>query len=337
MDAARPAINESPQDDYRVVIGLCCLTAAAVTPFFIYHALHEAWFMAAVTGVLVVFTVAASAWLYRRRGRSRVIRRAGTAIVLLANVSVSLSIAAEQQNTIFWIYPLVFINFYLLPAWTAAGINLVVCGLALWLVFGAVPDAQLARLAGTLPLCIFFGLVFSRSILRQRRALHHLANHDALTGVGNRLGLDAALDISAERLNRYGETSTLILLDIDHFKPINDSLGHLKGDEIIVELARLVDSRIRKTDQLFRFGGEEFVILLPHTSLKDGIHLAESLREAVKRHAFAHDQSLAISAGISELGRREAPDSWLDRADRALYRAKDLGRNRVVEADPPPA
>ncbi len=330
-------MTEAPQDDYRVIIGLCSLTAAAVMPFFIYHAAHAAWFMAVVTGVLVVFTIAAAIWLYRRRGQPRIIRRAGTSIVLLANVSVSLSIAAEQQNSMFWIYPLVFINFYLLPVWTAAGINLVVCSLALWLVFGAVPDAQLARLAGSLPLCVFFGLVFSRSILRQRRALHHLANHDALTGVGNRLGLDAALDVAADRLKRYGEIGTVVLLDIDHFKSINDSLGHLKGDDIIAEFARLLDRRIRKTDQLFRFGGEEFVILLPHTSLSEGFQLADSLRVAVEDHRFAHDTKTTISGGIAELGRGEAPDSWLDRADRALYRAKDQGRNRVVKSEPPTA
>lgn len=327
-------MHESPQSDYRVVIGLCGLTATAVMPFFVYHAFHAAWFMAVITGLLVVFTITAMAWLYRRRAQPRLIQRAGTAIVLLANVSVSLSIVAEQQNTIFWVYPLIFINFYLLGVWMAGALNLAVCSLALWLVAGAAPDEQLARLAGSIPLCIFFGLVFSRSIVNQRRALRHLANHDALTGIGNRLGLDAALEVSAERLRRYGETSTLVLLDLDHFKSINDNLGHLKGDDIIVEFAQLLKDRIRLTDQLFRFGGEEFVVLLPHTSLEEGFHLAESLRVAVEHHQFVHDAKMSVSGGISELGRQEAADSWLDRADRALYAAKDQGRNQVARAEP---
>lgn len=326
-------MNEAPQNDYRVIIGLCGLTSAAVLPFFVHHALHAAWLMATITGILVVFTGTAVAWLYRRRGRPRLIQRAGTVIVFLANISVSVSIVAEQQNTVFWVYPLIFINFYLLGVWMAAALNLGVCGLALWLVAGAVPDEQLARIAGSIPLCIFFGLVFSQSVMRQRRDLRYLANHDALTGVGNRLGLDAALEIAAERLRRYGETSTLILLDLDHFKSINDNLGHLKGDEIIIEFARLLKERTRKTDQLFRFGGEEFVILLPHTSLPEGSHLAESLRADVEHHRFVHEQNLEVSGGISELARQETPDSWLDRADRALYRAKEQGRNRIIRAD----
>lgn len=333
-DATSPTMNEAPQKDYRVIIGLCGLTSAAVLPFFVYHALQAAWLMTAVTGILVVFTATAVAWLYQRRDQAHLILRAGRAIVFLANVSVSASIIVEHQNTIFWVYPLIFINFYLLGAWTATALNLVICSVALWLVAGTMPGEQLARVAGSIPLCLFFGLVFSQSVMRQRRELRHLANHDALTGVGNRLGLDSALDIAAERLNRYGETSTLALLDLDHFKSINDTLGHLKGDEIIIEFARLLSERIRKTDQLFRFGGEEFVILLPHTSLAEGFHLAEYLRAAVERHHFVHDQSVAVSGGISELERQEAPDSWLDRADRALYRAKEQGRNRIVRAEP---
>lgn len=330
-------MNEAPRNDYRVIIGLCGLTSAAVLPFFVYHVFQAAWFMATITGVLVLFTGTAVVWLYLRRGQPRLIHRAGTVIVFLANLSVSLSIANEQQNTIYWVYPLIFINFYLLGVRTAAALNLVVCGLALWLVAGAVPGEQLARLAGSIPLCIFFGLVFSLSVIRQRRDLQHLASHDALTGIGNRLSLDSTLDVAGERLRRYGETSTLILLDLDHFKAINDSLGHLKGDELIVEFARLLKSRIRKTDQLFRFGGEEFVVLLPHTSLPEAFHLAEALRVAVEHHRFVHDRTLSVSGGISELGRGETPDSWLDRADRALYRAKEQGRNRIIAAEQPTA
>lgn len=296
---------------------------------------RAAWTMAIITGALLAFTVPAGFWLYRHRHNLQLIRRAGMVIVLVANVTVSLAIAVERQNTIFWIYPLIFINFYLLPAWMGTAINVAVCGLSLWLVSGIVPSPQLARLAGTIPLCIFFGLVFSRSIQRQRQELHYLANHDALTGVGNRLGLNEALEDATQRLNRYGEACTLVLLDLDCFKSVNDSLGHLNGDKIIADFAHLLESRLRRTDLLFRFGGEEFVVLLPHTVLAKGIHLAESLRTAVECHSFAQDRHLTTSAGISELQRQESPDSWLDRADRALYQAKEEGRNRVISAEPP--
>lgn len=328
-------MNQLPQNDYRVIVGLCSLTAAALMPFLVFHVVRAAWIMAIITGGLLAFTIPAGFWLYRHRQNLQLIRRAGMIIVLVANVTVSLAVAVEQQNTIYWIYPLIFINFYLLPTWMGTAINVAVCGLSLWLVSGVAPSLQLARLAGSIPLCIFFGLVFSQSIQRQRRELHYQANHDALTGVGNRLGLNEALEDATQRLNRYGEACTLVLLDLDHFKSVNDSLGHLNGDKIIAEFAHLLESRLRRTDLLFRFGGEEFVILLPHTPLAKGIQLAESLRTAVECHPFAQDRHLTTSAGISELQRQESPDSWLDRADRALYQAKEQGRNRVISADLP--
>lgn len=328
-------MNEAPHSDHRVLSGLALVTLVVITPFFTYHLMRGAWFMAVVAGLLVLFTLAAVCWVHRHRDHGRLIRGTGTVIVVMGNISVLLAIVGEQQNTVFWVYPLIFINFYLLPLWLAAVVNLLVCGSSLWIVHGAMPTEQFIRLAGSIPLCLLFGVVFSQAILRQRHKLHYLANHDALTGVGNRHGLTSALDEAAERLQRYGETSSLVLLDIDHFKPINDSLGHLGGDEVIVQFARLLEGRIRRTDRLFRFGGEEFVILLPHTSLSEGFHLGESLRVAAENHRFAKDRSLTCSGGVAELDGSEDPAAWLDRADRALYRAKQEGRNRIVTARSP--
>lgn len=323
----------APQPDHRVLIALCALAALAMAPFSAYHLASAAWPMAAVTGAVVAFTIAAIPWLYSQRNDLRMLQRTGTLIVLIANASFLLSTVLKPDTTFYWLYPLIFINFYLLSLPAAATINVLGSAITLWLVHGVVPDQHQARLMGSIPLCLFFGLVFSLSIAGQRRELEHLAHHDVLTGVGNRLALDAELEKAVARRQRYGERCSLAIFDIDRFKAINDSVGHLTGDAILAEFAGLLDRRIRKTDRLFRYGGEEFIFVFPHTGVRDAERAAESLRAAVEEQRFGGERRMTASAGVAELGAGEDVERWLGRADRALYAAKQAGRNRVMAAD----
>lgn len=322
-------MDEEPRGDYRVLMGLGALTATALIPFLVFHVLQAEWFLAFLTGLLIAITVGAATWFYFRPEQRSHIRATVTGVVLLANASVAFSLTVEPQNAVYWIYALIFINFYLLPSWWGTSVNIATCGFALMMVYGEVGFEQFTRLAGSVPLCIFFGLVFSRSIEQHRRALQYLANHDRLTGIGNRNALDSAFIEAAERLSRYGEKCTLLLLDLDHFKEINDDSGHLKGDLILLEFTRVINTRLRESDQFLRFGGDEFVVLLPHTSKAEAVHLAESLRVSVEDHSFVAGQPVTVSAGLSELAAGDSVDSWLNRADWALYQSKHRGRNRV--------
>lgn len=323
----------SPESDYRVIFSMCALATVAITPFTAYHVATGAWLMAAITGTAALFTGAALVSLFRNRRDAGLIGRVGKVIVLVSNVSVLAGTIVKPDTTFYWLYPLVFINFYLLPLTLAVAVNVTASAVVLWATRNMLPPDHLSRLAATIPLCLFFGLVFSSSVLRQRRELHHLAHHDVLTGVGNRLALDLALEEAAERLRRYRETCSLIILDIDRFKAVNDAVGHLKGDAVISEFARLVNGRIRKADRLFRFGGEEFLIVLPHTAVPDARHLAESLRAVVEQHDFGVGGRITASGGVAELGAREDVEDWLGRADRALFSAKRAGRNRIHTSD----
>lgn len=322
-------MDEEPRGDYRILMGLGALTATALIPFFVFHVLQTEWLPAFLTGLLIAITVGAAAWFYFRPEQRSRIRVTITGIVLLANASVAFSLTGEPQNTVYWIYALIFINFYLLPLGWGTSVNIATCGFALMMVYGEVRFEQFARLAGSVPLCIFLGLVFSHSIERQRRALQYLANHDRLTGIGNRNALDSAFIDAAERLSRHGEKCTLLLLDLDHFKEINDDSGHLIGDFILLEFTRVITTRLRESDRFLRFGGDEFVVLLPHTSKAEAVHLAECLRVAVENHPFVTGQPITVSAGLSELAAGDSADSWLERADWALCKSKQQGRNHV--------
>lgn len=156
-----------------------------------------------------------------------------------------------------------------------------------------------------------------------------LAATDKLTGAFNRRILDENLLTEVQRSERYGDPFSVILLDIDFFKNINDRYGHLAGDQFLTEFTRLIGQRIRSTDILGRWGGEEFLVLSPKTSIGEISILAETLRKAVESHDFGLSEPCTVSAGISAYAAGDTPEKLLQRADLALYQAKRNGRNSV--------
>ncbi len=174
-----------------------------------------------------------------------------------------------------------------------------------------------------------------RNALMYREAIH-AAQKDALTGVGNRAALNEALAREIEVAQRHKRTLGMIILDIDHFKKINDTYGHSTGDCLLKALTRTAEKTIRMSDQVFRYGGEEFVVLLPETGLKGVKNLAERIRqniEALNCVCNGNHIKMTASFGIATLNVDENEESFFIRADRALYKAKDGGRNCARVAD----
>jgi len=165
---------------------------------------------------------------------------------------------------------------------------------------------------------------------QERTQLLYRATTDSLTGVANRYKLSEYIRSEHTRFKRYNTPTSLIMFDIDHFKHVNDTFGHQRGDIVLAELAGLVARSIRDTDTLGRWGGEEFMILTPETPGDEAYELAERLREIVEGHAFPGAGSITCSFGVSSLTREDTLDALLARVDAALYKAKASGRNRAV-------
>jgi len=166
--------------------------------------------------------------------------------------------------------------------------------------------------------------------------LQQLSERDALTGLLNRRALAPLLQREAGRLRRYGETYSVLMIDIDYFKNINDSHGHAAGDAALVKLAELLRQAAREVDHIVRLGGEEFCILLPHSELDGAMHLAGRVHTAVRDADWREfERSITVSVGVAVAqAPDETPQAVLARADQALYRAKDGGRDQVVLAEP---
>ncbi len=161
------------------------------------------------------------------------------------------------------------------------------------------------------------------------------ATTDALTGIGNRRALEDRAHYEIKRAGRFGSPLCGILIDIDHFKVINDELGHLTGDEVLKEVCSAIASSLRSTDQLFRWGGEEFFVIAPETPQTGARNLAEKIRRRVESIASCCQRPLTVSLGVALWERQEDLLLWLERADKALYLAKNRGRNRVALDSPP--
>lgn len=184
--------------------------------------------------------------------------------------------------------------------------------------------AQLETLMSTL-------LYPLRNSLMYRQAIQS-AMQDPLTGTGNRTAMDNALHRELHLSRRYQQELSLVVLDIDHFKQVNDTYGHSCGDAILKQIAGAIQTASRESDMLFRYGGEEFVLVLTSTDQSGALVIAERIREHIASLVFMyenHPLHITISAGVSTLTPQETIQSLFERADKALYQAKHLGRNRV--------
>lgn len=166
--------------------------------------------------------------------------------------------------------------------------------------------------------------------------ISEVAHEDFLTGALNRRGMDDAIQREFARADRHNTPLSLAMIDIDHFKKINDTMGHSTGDVALAHLAKVVKSVLRSTDVLARYGGEEFVVLLPGSKQSDAVNVIAGVQRDLTKNFFMHNSErvlITFSAGVSERVTGEGIDAVLPRADAALYLAKQTGRNRVVGAD----
>ncbi|RCU50546.1 diguanylate cyclase [Corallincola holothuriorum] len=212
------------------------------------------------------------------------------------------------------------------------GLILSICftSFALLAALNSAPAIMVLKFAIGLALSLIFTAFFAYQVEDKNDALEQQANRDPLTGALNRRAMKPALQEAIRLKLRYHRHYTLICVDLDHFKRVNDEHGHTVGDDVLKLSTQCLKKELRKTDHLYRFGGEEFAILLPETEQMDAMAVAEKLRNAITNIALPNDIKLTASFGVAELVLNETTDSWLKRADARLYQAKDSGRNQVV-------
>lgn len=237
------------------------------------------------------------------------------------------AIYANPEYGVFWIYVSVAFLFLVMELVDASIGAIIFILLCFYLIAPHFSEDVLYRIYGTVILSGLLSYWFSLLIERLLGNLNLVATRDPLTRALNRHTFHNAIELAQEEHQRYQITAILFLFDLDFFKRVNDEHGHLAGDKILQEVAKIVHARVRKSDQFFRYGGEEFAILLRHTSLQNASHLAEELRTQIQSHKFCNDINVTVSGGLSEVQKGDDVNAWINRSDAALYEAKSAGRN----------
>lgn len=306
------------------------LTGLVVAPFCVIRALNSEYLNALIDLAIVVVSVSSAIYTWRHGEVTKVI-----SIVTSLLYSAGAVIVAHLNDPIFvfWLFPALLANVFLLNATPALSANVLAIAAIIPIAL-QLPSitATLAMLASLL-MCASMAYLFALLTHRQHLQLQSIATQDPLTLLGNRRSMDEELQLSIEDFARNQTPATLIVLDLDFFKMVNDKFGHNVGDGVLVELATLLKKRVRRTDRIFRFGGEEFVVLARNTPLKDALQIAEQLRARIEAEIKDPEGALTASFGCAQLLPEENSEDWFVRADKAVYQAKQQGRNCVVAAD----
>lgn len=259
----------------------------------------------------------------------------GWPFVLLAVLSSSYSTLINGHAGLYWAYPAAAAIFFLLPLRPATLCNSLFVITMSVISFHRFAEADFWRIAFSLGLTCVFSMVFAWLVGRLKEELVTLATTDPLTGCLNRSQLADILNHQIQMRERYERVSSVVLLDLDHFKSINDRWGHIVGDRVLREVTLRVQARLRESDQMFRIGGEEFMLVLPETRQRDAEQLTRQLLGNLAAAPFADDIQVTCSAGVTEVKKGDTWSAWLNRADQALYLAKNRGRNCMVSGQDP--
>jgi diguanylate cyclase (GGDEF)-like protein len=318
-------------DQFAMVVLFGLLAALIIAGFVVYRYLHGHYFGGTVNLLIVLAVLLVLGYAIKGGNTAR----AGRFFVVVVVVGCIASTALFGRTGILWGYVVLWTNFLLTERRFALVANLILITVLIieTSLFESVREGVTYVI--TALMVTTFAYIFAERLARYRGQLERLALQDPLTYAGNRRMLRRDLAAATSSRRRSGRDFTLVLLDLDHFKRINDRGGHEVGDRVLRDFADLVRSEIRAEDGFYRFGGEEFVLLLPDHGPGDAMDVAASLHQRISGRLVHDDQPVRFSAGVAVLGDEEAWPAWLTRADRAMYRAKHAGRDRIEPAAAP--
>jgi len=325
-DLPAPEADFRPQVARWIAVG----SFGLVTPFVIFHFASQRPALGVVSLCVIALMVANAWYLQREPARQSLAPR-----LMIAGLGIALGLyllVTHGMSGLLWAYPIVLWLYSTLPERSARIANLILLALTLPSIAIVIPSDVKLRAMATLIGVSLFSFLLVHVISRQQEGLQRQLRHDPLTGLLNRHTLDDVIRQAMARSARDRVPMALLAIDLDHFKRVNDDLGHAAGDAVLRGLGALLRERLRGTDVAFRLGGEEFLVLLHGTTEAHARQVADTLLMQIRQSPWLPGRAITASIGLAALVDADEPEAWIAEADRALYRAKRCGRNRVVES-----
>ncbi|MGB0834890.1 MAG: GGDEF domain-containing protein [Psychrobium sp.] len=321
-----PNLFEGELTALYVINGIACIFffSFAIRNFYL-----ENYYLATSLTAYIGYSLIASYILFKDRTQQTHVN------ICVALLLLALYFMVEDwgMGAVYWFYPIVIgLVFILPPRISVASNGLIFFGVS-YTAVEQLPMMEAVRLIMALLLTNILSYLINAHITRLHRAIKQESIRDPLTGALNRRQLDIHLTQSRNIFERERKPACILMIDIDHFKSINDNFGHDVGDQVIISLVDLINTHCRKQDLLFRVGGEEFVLLLPSSSQQDAIFVANKIKSYLNSTKLIANYSVSASIGIAELGENiNSTAAWLKQADNYMYQAKQTGRDRICYA-----
>lgn len=312
-----------------VILTLSIVGPIALFPFTIHRLATQDWAIAAFDTAMLTAMLALFTYVYKTR-------KTETPSLILALVFMAgevTSVAIKGAPQIVWSFPCTVAIFYLTTVPRAIAINAVAAVLLYALLQGSTEGVTLSAFLLALFATNVFTAVFAIRNSIQKTQLETLTLKDPLTGINNRRAFENHLDDLDLTTRDQEQSHSLILMDIDHFKKINDKHGHLAGDDTLVHMATLIQTQLHSDEKLYRIGGEEFVIAPIKMDLNSTFQFADRIRKIIEHSNMNEKMGVTVSIGVATCKRAEPAREWVKRADQALYQAKNNGRNQTQKAE----
>ncbi|MGV8843407.1 MAG: GGDEF domain-containing protein [Pseudomonas sp.] len=304
---------------------------AGITPYAIYRLLQGNWLVGIVDSLMVLGALSAVAYAWRTGDTVK----PGIALAMIVSfgaVPVAINLGVDG---LFWIYVVILFNFFMVSPRKALLLTLLLLSSLISYAL-LIPHSvfashyQMMSFIVTALTASALAFIFAFRMRSQRDQLQLLSTLDPLTGAGNRRSMDEQLKTARAAQRRHHTPYGVLIMDMDHFKRVNDQFGHAVGDRVLVDFVQQLKSISRQEDQLYRLGGEEFLLLLPNIDLAGLGVIAKKIREHLAQRLHRPNEAITVSIGGALLHSGESIESWLKRADDHLYQAKSTGRDRAI-------
>lgn len=321
--------NWEVQGDYRAKAtrGVALAALMLLLPFTIYTLLCEHYVVALggtyITAILVINTQLVARGLDHEPMTLYGLVPGGILFMALA-------FRVDGNMASIWCFPSILACYCMLGRRKAIVANVMIMIVAVPMMWSTLDTVDSARFTASLVAVSLFASILVREIDAQQQRLRYQLDHDPLTGLLNRMSLKRALQGAVDAFQDSFVPATLLAIDLDHFKSVNDRFGHDTGDLVLCEVARLLKQQVANDGAVFRLGGEEFLILLTGNDKVAARRRAESLRATIAETAILQGYPVTASIGTASLRASDDGESWARRSDDRLYAAKHAGRNRVV-------